>query len=254
LQGKRYIDDKAVKPFLEHLEDLRRTIILCLVSLAVAMAIAVPLAPWILSVLKVPLRQAGQDPERMLRVIEVTGGLSIAMTVILWSGVLLSAPFAVIFICRFVFPGLTAVEKRTVVQAMVLAVALFVGGIIVGYRLILVVTLRWMFGISAWLGIPVEFVRVNDYVTLILKLLLIFGLSFEFPVVVLALAKLGLVDVRFLAGKRRHVIVVLLFLAAVVTPTVDPLTQLLVAAPLYVLYELCVWGVWAMERRKKRVP
>jgi sec-independent protein translocase protein TatC len=240
----------AAKSFLEHMEDLRVMVVWSLASLVVGMGIAVPLAPHVLGLLKIPLRQSGRDPDQLLQVIDVTGGISIAMNVIMGVGLLLSAPFIVFFICRFVFPALTKKEKKAVVNSMALSVILFIVGVAVGYRLILGVTIKWMFGISEWMRVKVPFVQVNDYVSFVIKLLLAFGLTFEFPVVILALAKLGLVSYRFLAGKRRHVAVILLIVSAIVTPTVDPVTQSLMAAPLYILYELCVWMVWGMERRK----
>ena len=242
-----------VKPFLGHMEDLRRTIIWIGLSLVAGMVIAFPLAPWIIAVLKIPLRDAGKDPEQFLRVIEVTGGLSLAMQVIMWTGILLSAPFILLFIARFVFPGLKRRERKAVLNSLALAVVLFVVGVAVGYGMILRVTLAWMFQINDWLGLKVEFVRVTDYISFVLKLLLAFGLMFEFPVVILVLARLGLVTARFLGSKRRHVVVILLFASAVITPTVDPVTQVLLAAPLYVLYEMCIWTTWLMERQAAAV-
>jgi sec-independent protein translocase protein TatC len=242
----------ATKPFLGHLEDLRRTLLWSLAALAAGVAVAIPAAPWILSVLGEPLRRAGKDPREFLRVIEVTGGISIAMSVVLWSGLLLSAPLVVFFVCRFVFPGLTRMERRVILQSVGFAAGLFAAGVLVGYHVLLGVTLKWLFHISAWMGVNVEFARANDYVPFVLKLLLALGLAFEFPVVILILARLELVTAAALAAKRRHVMVVLLLAAAVITPTVDPVTQTLLAAPLYLLYELCIWLVWAMERYSPR--
>jgi sec-independent protein translocase protein TatC len=238
----------SMKPFVEHLEDLRGAVLRSLAALVVGLSVAIPLAPHILALLKVPLRQAGKDPDQFLRVIDVTGGLSIAMDLILWSGVLFSAPFILFFVAQFIFPGLTRRERSVILQAFGLAVVLFAVGVAVGYWLILRVTLVWMFQICTWLGVTVDFWTVGDYVTFVLRLLLVFGLSFEFPVVILALGRLGLVSARFLADKRRHVIILVLLVAAVITPTVDPLTQILLAAPMYLLYELCILVIWFWNR------
>jgi sec-independent protein translocase protein TatC len=243
---------RSVKPFVEHLEDLRRTLIWSLAALTAGILIAIPLAPRILTLLKIPLRQVGKDPEQFLRVIEVTGGLSIAMSVVIWSGVLISAPLIVFCVARFVFPGLTRRERQAVLQSVGFAVALFALGVVTGYVLLLRVTLLWMFQINAWIGVQADFVQVTDYVSFVLKLLLALGLTFEFPVVVLVLAKLGLVTARFLASKRRHVVITSLFVSAVITPTVDPVSQVVFATPLYILYEMCIWMTWLMERRARR--
>jgi len=212
--------------------------------------IAIPLAPYALALVKIPLRQAGKDPDQFLRVIEVTGGVSIAMTLVLWLGALLSAPFIFFLVCQFVFPGLTAKERRAVLHSVGFAVGLFAAGVVVGYVMLLRVTLQWMFALNDWLGVKLEFVLVNDYVSFVLKLLLALGLTFEFPVVILVLARLGLVTARALAAKRRHVIILALVVSAIVTPTVDPVTQSLFAAPLYLLYEMCIWLTWLMERKR----
>lgn len=237
---------------MAHLEDLRWTILWIALCLAGAVIVAIPLTPWVMKVIKLPLRRAGEDPDKFLRVLDVTGGLSIAMQVILWSGLLISAPAIVYFIARFVFPGLKRKEKRVILGSMFFATLLFVMGVAMGYFMLLPVTLQWMFGISEWIGVKMEFVQLSSYVTFVLKMLLGFGLAFEFPVLVVALGSMGVVSARFLADKRRHVLVIVLIISAVVTPTVDPVTQTIVAAPLYVLYEISIWVVWFMQFRRKR--
>lgn len=250
-------DDEAPqdepKPFMAHLEDLRWTILWIVLSFAAALVVAIPATPWTLQFIKIPLRRAGEDPEKFLRVLDVTGGLSIAMQVIFWSGLLISAPAIVFFIARFVFPGLKRKEKRVILGAMFFATILFALGVSMGYFMLLPVTLQWMFGISGWLGVKMEFVQLEGYIAFVLKMLLGFGLAFEFPVIVVSLGSMGIVSARFLADKRRHVVVILLIVSAVVTPTVDPVTQTMLAAPLYVLYEMCIWIVWFMQRSRGRV-
>jgi sec-independent protein translocase protein TatC len=238
------------KPFVEHLEDLRVCLFGCVITLVIAWCLAIPAIPWILKMVKYPLRKAGEDPDKFLRVLDVTGGLSIAMQTVMWAGITLAAPALLFFIARFVFPGLRRKERRVVLGALGFATLLFAMGVSVGYYMILPVTLQWMFGISRWIGAQADFVQLNSYITFVLKLLLGFGLAFEFPVVVVSLGSLGLVKSSYLASKRRHVVVILLIVSAIVTPTVDPVTQGLLAAPLYVLYELCIWIVWFMERRR----
>jgi sec-independent protein translocase protein TatC len=151
-----------------------------------------------------------------------------------------------------VFPGLTAKERRAVLDGFGFAVVLFALGVTVGYRMILGVTLQWMFQINEWLGVKIEFVTVAPYVSFVLKMLLGFGLAFEFPIIILVLAQVGLVTSALLRGKRRHVAVILLIVSAIITPSVDPFTQTLLAAPLYLLYEMSIVMVWFMERRRRR--
>jgi sec-independent protein translocase protein TatC len=238
------------KPFVEHLEDLRRTLIAVAVCLVVGLVIAIPLAPSIVTLLKMPLAAAGEDPAVFLRVIRVGDGFSVAMQVVFWSGVLISLPGMLIAVAGFVFPGLTARERRTVTRAVAIASALFVVGVTVGYMTSLPVAISWLLNINRWIGIQADFVELADYCTFVLKLLIAFGLVFELPVVVVALGLMGLVGSRAMRDRRRHVVVGLMALAMFMTPP-DPLTMILMSAPLVLLYEVCIWIVWLQERRRK---
>jgi sec-independent protein translocase protein TatC len=116
------------------------------------------------------------------------------------------------------------------------------------YFITLKVALQMMFRINAWMGLSTEFVELGNYVAFVLKLLIAFGLAFEMPVVLLALGGAGLVTSKQLREKRRHVIVGLLVLAMILTPP-DPVTQMMMAVPLVCLYELCIWLIFAKEKR-----
>ena len=108
--------------------------------------------------------------------------------------------------------------------------------------------LQIMLWFNSWMGIGIEYFTVTSYAGFVLKLLLSFGLTFEMPVVILVLGRLGIINSGHLRGKRRHAIVIILLLAAIITPTQDPFSQLLLAGPLIALYELCIWMMWARER------
>lgn len=241
-------DVKYTKPFLEHLEDLRRTILWCAASLAVGVIIAIPLAPLILKVLKTRLGKTGVDPESFLKVMQVAGGFSISMRIIFWSGLLISIPFMVFAVGRFVFPGLTRRERRGVLHASGFAALLFAAGVLMGYFWTLPVALRMMFRINNWLGVRCEFVELSNYVGFVLRLLIAFGLAFELPVIILALGGIGIVSSDQLRSKRPHVIVILMVIAMFLTPP-DPITLLLMAVPMALLYELCIWLILLWEKR-----
>ena len=241
---------RHTKPFLEHLEDLRRTMLWCAGFLAVGMALAIPLAPRILELLKAPVARNGLDPAEFLRVLRVAGGFSIALRVVFWSGLLGASPFIVCAIGHFVFPGLTVRERKSVLGAAGFAVLLFAGGVLMGYLVTLPVALRVMLAINRWMHVTCEFVELSDYVAFALKLLMAFGLAFELPVVLLALGGLGILSSDQLRRKRRHVIVGLMVLAMLLTPP-DPLTQLLMAVPMALLYEACIWLIWLREKSRK---
>jgi len=238
--------DRDTKPFLAHLEDLRRTILWCVGALAGGMVVAAPLAPWILRALTRPLRAAGLEPSERLSVLSVAGGFAIATRIIFWAGLLLGLPVIVCAVARFVFPGLTTRERRAVVRASGLAGALFGVGVAMCYFWTLPVALNMMLRINDWLGTPSRFWQTSDYVGFALKLLIAFGLAFELPVIVVALGAMGFVTSDQLRSKRRHVIVGLLAAAMLLTPP-DPYTMILMAVPLVALYELCIWLIRIRE-------
>ncbi len=238
----------GTKPFVEHLDDLRRTILWSLISLGVGMAFAFPLAPFALKLLKVPVARADVDPETFLRVLRVAGGLSITLRIGFWGGLLLALPFILLAVGWFVFPGLTQRERRVIRNALCMAVVLFAAGVAFGYFLVLPAVVQLMLRISEWLGVTCEFVELGDYVSFVLRLLIAFGLAYELPVVIVVLGYLGIVTSSSLRAYRRHVIVGLLVAAMLLTPP-DPLSQVMMALPLVVLYEICIWIVWAWERQ-----
>lgn len=245
--------DAYRKSFLGHLEDLRFTIIAAFLSLLAGMLVALPLAPRILSLLKVPLEKAGKDPSTFLVVLEMTGPFSLAMRVIFWSGLVLSFPFITYFVGRFVFPGLLLKERKAVLLGLGSAVVLFAAGVALGYKLTLPLAMRVMFRIGDWIGVAPKFVEVGSYAAFVLQLLIGFGCAFELPVVVLSLGRLGIVSSLQLRDKRRHVIIGLLALAMLLTPP-DPYSMVLMAIPLVLLYELCVWLTWSYERNRGTSP
>ncbi len=243
-----------VKPFLDHLEDLRGVLLKCLAVLAAGMAFAGALAPRLLNVLKHPLRSVVADPDRFLRTLEVTGGVALAMQTALWGGLFLSTPLMLAILAGYLGPALKPAERRALGSGLVFASLLFVGGILLGYFYALPAALRIMLWFNEWMGIPVEFWRVTDYIAFVLRLLLAFGLTFELPAVLMALGRLGLVRSDQLRGKRRHAVVLALALAMIITPTTDPATQVMLATPLIVLYEISIWTTRLWERRRRQQP
>ncbi len=234
------------KPFLEHLEDFRRTILAAAALLALGMAAALPLAPRILRMLRAPLSGLTDRPEEFLRSLEIAGGFSIAVRLAFWVGLLLAAPGIVLCIARFIFPALRAAERRAAAGAFALAIILFAGGALMGYLLVMPTALRLMLGLHEWLGIRAEW-TITSYVAFTMQLLLGFGLAFELPVLLLALGRIGVVTSGMLAKYRRHAIVAIFILAMVLTPP-DVASQVLMAIPMLLLYELCIWIIRAWER------
>lgn len=237
------------KPFLEHLADLRSTLLGGLAAWAAGMALITPLAPRVFELLRAPLNRITDHPEQFLRSLDITGGFAIALQIVLWGGLLVSTPVIMFLVARFILPGLSHLERKVLVGSLGFVIALFILGVSLGYFISLPVALKIMFGLHDWLGIRAEWTAVS-YVSFAVKLLLAFGLAFEFPVVIVALGRVGLVSAAFLRSKRRHAIVIILILAMLLTPGPDVFSQAIMAVPMALLYEVCIWVVRLGERKK----
>lgn len=226
------------RSFMEHLEDLRGTLLYSLGWVAAGMAVCIPLAPLIFDALKAPLIKAGRDPESFLTVFSVSGGFAVAARVVFWSGLLLSIPFVVLHISRFLSPALTFLEKKAARRAGTAGGLLFFTGAALAYGMMPLV-LRMMLRVNVWLGAPSVMWDAGSYVSFVLRMMLVFGLAFEFPVILFLMVSIDLITVGQLEHFRRHVIVGICAVAMLVTPQ-DPLSMLLLAIPLVLLYEACI--------------
>jgi len=246
MSGAEEEQDPSAKSFVGHLVDLRKTIITSALFIFAGICIAIPLAPYILHLLEIPYYKQGLDKVVPLSLNEIGGPLAIAMQIIIWSGLLFSLPFVVLSVGSFVFPGLKEKEKYVLVRGAAFSVALFVLGVWMGYVWTVPVALDVMYKIGEWMGTPLEFWKITGYVAFVLKLLVAFGLTFQLPIILVILGNMGIISSRMLRDKRRHVIVGLLVLAMFMTPS-DPFTMVMMAAPLIVLYEGCIWLIWLRE-------
>jgi sec-independent protein translocase protein TatC len=242
---------EGVKPFVEHLEDLRWMLVKMLVALSVTVVLCFFLARPLLAVIKWPLERIGQDPETFLRTLQVAGGFNLAMELALYAGVILACPLLLYFLAQFILPGLTAREKRLLAPAFSAGVGLFLAGTALAYFVVIPAGLRFFIEYNKYLGIRSEW-TIDNYVSFVSHMTLAFGLCFELPLVVLVLAKLGIVSHKFLRDKRSYVIVLIFIVAGIITPTTDMLNQTLLALPMCLLYEACIWIAWWMERKKVR--
>ena len=246
-------DDPSVKSFVGHLDDLRKTVLFSALFIFIGVCIAIPLAPYILDWLEMPYFKAGLDKVVPLRVYQVGGALSIAMRIVIWSGLLLSLPFVVLAVGGFVFPGLKEKEKYVIVRGAGVSVVLFAVGVWMCYIWTVPTALKVMYQIGNWIGSPAEFWEISGYVSFVLKLLIGFGITFQMPIILVILGNMGILSSRLLRDKRRHVIVGLLVLAMFMTPS-DPFTMIMMAAPLIILYEICIWLIWTREKGRRVAP
>ena len=295
--GKFRYNDQEM-PFLEHLEDFRRTIIRCFIALFAGVLVCLPFADRIIQVLRAPaepyiiknaseilddasvklrihadaletnalvqpenddayyeveaevvLPESVRSPKGGIRLqfSEPAAAIKMWLTVSFFGGILLSLPFLVFFIGLFVMPGVKDLERKVMTRISAFSGGLFLMGIAMGYLVTLPLALGLMLKIGGQLG-GESIWFYNKYISFSLQLLLGFGLAFQLPVVILILGKMGLVNSTQLREKRRHVIIGLLVLAMVLTPP-DVMTQLLMAAPLILLYEFCIWFLYFSGNR-----
>ncbi len=175
----------------------------------------------------------------------------LSMKLAFFAGVVVAFPLLLYFLLQFILPGLHSHEKRVLWPSLTIGFGLFLGGVLFAYFLILPRALAFFFEWGDNLGVRNDW-RIGEYISFATQFTLLFGLSFELPVVVMVLVKLGLLGYQTMKKTRHYAIVAIVILAAVLTPTPDILTQCLMAGPMIVLYEACIWFAWWDERKSRR--
>jgi sec-independent protein translocase protein TatC len=179
------------------------------------------------------------------------GSFIVATKAAVYGGLVLASPFIFYFIAHFVFPALKMREKKYVYRGLAFGAGLFALGVCFCYFILLPIALTASVQYAEWLGFTANQWRAEDYVSFVCKFMLGMGIGFELPVVVLTLVKIGVLGYRTLAAGRPYVIVISAVLGAILT-TPEVVTQVLMAIPLYGLYEICIWIAWYWERQDKK--
>jgi sec-independent protein translocase protein TatC len=179
------------------------------------------------------------------------GSFVVATKVAFYGGLLLASPFIFYFVAHFVFPALKLREKKYIYRGLAFGAGLFLTGVCFCYFVLMPVALTASVQYAEWLGFTANQWRAEDYLGFVLKFMLGMGLGFELPVVVLTLVKIGVLNYRLLSSGRRYVIVISAVLGALLT-TPEVITQILMAVPLCMLYEICIWVAWYWERQDKK--
>jgi sec-independent protein translocase protein TatC len=238
------------KPFLDHIEDLRKMVIKMLAVLAVMMAVGFAFQKNVVEIIERPL--LAFDPDRTsLTNFGVADPLTIAIELSFYAGLVMALPFLVLFLAEFVLPALTVKERRMLYPAAAVSFGLFIVGVLFAYYCVLPPTLVYFFNYSKALNWKPLW-SVREYFSFTTQFIVSFGLAFELPLAVLLLVKLEILSCEVLQKTRAFAVVIILFLAAVITPTTDMLTLILMAGPMYLLYEGCIWIAWIMERKVRR--
>ena len=239
--------------FLGHLEELRWTLIKSAVVFGIFVTVIAYQLDTATDVLNWPLHQVQAEFPKLKNDLVTNspmGVFSVIIDICLMGGVVLSLPFWLFFIGQFVAPALTKKEMKVIVPTGLSALVLFLIGTAFGYFLLTPSTIRVAFELNQMLGYTVMW-TADRYYSLLMWMTLGMGAAFEFPLLVVLAVYMGFIEVATLRKYRRHAIVVIFIIAAIITPTPDPFNQTLFAVPLIVLYELAIWVSAFLGRRTK---
>lgn len=179
---------------------------------------------------------------------EMTEMLSTTMKVCLTSGIILAMPYLTYEFIMFVAPALTPREKKYVFLVLPWIALMFLAGVVFTYLVLLPPMLEFLLTFGTEIATPQ--IKVGNYIGLVTRLLLAFGLIFEAPVVTTFLARIGVLSPRWLSSKWKAAFILSFVASAMITPTMDPINQTLVGMPLFLLYLLSTWLAWIVYRRK----
>jgi len=236
---------KQEMTLLDHLTELRQRLIKSVIALVVAVLISLIFAKYIFDFLIAP----APDDIVLIRT-EMTEMLSTYMKVSLMGGIALAMPVLVYQGIMFVSPAMTRREKKYVYLALPWITLMFAAGFAFGYFVLVPPATDFLIDFMSDIAAPQ--IKIGNYISLVTRLLIAIGIVFETPVVITFLARLGVVRPDMLSRRRRMAIVVSFIVAAIITPTFDPVNQVLVAAPLIVLYELSIWLAKLAYRKRAK--
>jgi sec-independent protein translocase protein TatC len=249
------IDDREM-PLLDHLLELRNRLIYSTVAILAGFLVCYLFADDIYDFLVRPLaaiyESMGHTDRRMIYT-GLTEAFFTYIKVAFWAGAFITFPFVATQIWMFIAPGLYRNEKEAFLPFLVATPVLFFAGGAFVYYLVFPVAWRFFLGFETPVGegaLPIQLeARVGEYLDLVMKLIFAFGLAFELPVVITLLGRVGILTADMLASGRRYAIVLMFVIAAVITPP-DVISQISLAVPMILLYEISIWIVRRGEQRR----
>ena len=250
-------DNSEKSGFISHLVELRQRLINSFIFLFSFFVVCYFFSEEIYSFLVQPYADAVKDDNVNRRLIftALQETFLTYLRVSFFAALFVSSPIILMQIWKFVAPGLYKNEKKAILPYLIATPILFLFGGMLVYYLIMPLAIKFFLSfeassINSALPIQLE-AKVNEYLSLIMKLIFAFGLSFQLPVILSLLARVGFVDSVFLKERRKYVVVIIFVAAAILTPP-DPITQIGLAIPLLILYELSIFSVKIIEKRKNK--
>lgn len=238
--------------FWDHLEELRGSLLKALAAVLVSAVAAFCCKEWLFAIIMAPSRCdfvtyrlfaaiTGSSAPFQVNMFnpELAQQFIVHMRMALWAGLLVVSPYLIYLLFHFVAPGLYAHERRYAVRAVGSGYVMFLAGVALNYFLIFPLAFRFLGTYQVDASVPNQ-IALTSYVDMLLMLCFMMGVLFELPVLCWLLAKVGVLKPDFMTRYRRHAIVAILIIAAVITPTGDAMTLTLVALPIYILYEVSI--------------
>ncbi|MFB3925076.1 MAG: twin-arginine translocase subunit TatC [Syntrophales bacterium] len=236
-------------PITAHLEELRKRLIRSLIAIGIALAVCYNFKEKLFEILTLPLVKALPKQSYMIYT-SLPEAFFNYLKISFFAALVVSSPYVLYQIWKFISPGLYETEKKYIVPFVITSTVLFVGGVLFGYFFVLPPAFKFFVDFSTDFLKPMFSIR--EYLSLSVKLLLAFGVVFEIPVFIFFLSKIGVVNSRLLSKQRKYAILLIFIVAAIITPTPDAFTQILMAFPMMGLYEIGIlvakWG----ERKRAR--
>ena len=235
-------------PFTSHLEELRTRIIRIIIAAAIGFGVCWYFKEWLFQIITRPLYQV-LPPNSFMIYTSLPEAFFNYMKISFYASLFLTSPYILYQLWKFISPGLYKAEKKYMIPFVISSTILFICGILFGYYLALPPAFSFFVEFSSDFLKPMFSLR--EYLSLSLKLLLAFGVSFELPVVIFFLAKIGVVSSKTLSRNRRYAILIIFVAAAILTPSPDALTKIIMAVPLMGLYEI---GIIVAKLAEKKRP
>ena len=241
--------------FTSHFVELRSRLIKSIIFILFIFIISYTFAEQIYNFLVEPYANAVKDDSESRRLIftALHETFITYLKVAFFAAIFLGSPVLLIQIYKFIAPGLYKNEKKAILPYLISTPILFLLGGLLVYYLVMPLAIKFFLsfetmGSNTSLPIQLE-AKVNEYLSLIMRLIFAFGISFQLPIVLSLLARIGVVDSQFLKERRKYVVVIIFAAAALLTPP-DPITQIGLAIPLLILYELSIFSVKFIENKK----
>jgi sec-independent protein translocase protein TatC len=236
----------------DHFMELRKRLIVSVLAVLIGTGIAFSFWQDIVLLLEQPARSFGEYSEQGLVFTEVTEVLSTSFKISMLGGFIFAFPIIAYQIIRFISPGLRTREKIYLLILLPFSVLAFLAGVAFAYFILTPSALHFLLTFGSDVATP--FIKISNIVSVMIRLLFWMGLCFQMPIIMFVLAKIGLITYKNLGSFRKYWLILAFVLAAIITPTFDPINQLIVAVPLLILYEIGFVLTWVTQKLQSRKP